>query len=98
MSLSRGEINPLSVLKIRKLNFIPEHFTKISVDTFIDIKLLDHWISYNLNSRYGIKKKITLDRNKKMIDVIEIGMEDPREVTMLTLGCPHIHKNKKDIF
>jgi len=25
-------------------------------------------------------------------------MEDPKEVTMLTLGCPYIHKNKKEIF
>jgi len=98
MSLNRNEINPLGVLKLRKLSFIPEHFSKISVDQYIDIKLIDHWISYNLNSRYAIKKKITLDQNKKMTNVIEIGMEDPREITMLTLGCPHLHKNKKEIF
>jgi hypothetical protein len=98
MSLNRNEINPLGVLKLRKLSFIPEHFSKISVDQYVDIKLIDHWISYNLNSRYAIKKKITLDQNKKMINVIEIGIEDPREITMLTLGCPHLHKNKKEIF
>lgn len=98
MSLSRGEINPLGVLKFRKLSFIPEHFTKILVDGFIDIKLLDHWIGYNLNSRYAIKKKLALDHNKKMVNVIEIGIEDPREITMLSLGCPHLHKTIKDIF
>jgi hypothetical protein len=98
MPLSRGEINPLGVLKLRKLSFIPEHFGKISVDQYVDIKLIDHWISYNLNSRYAIKKKITLDPNKKMVDVIEIGLEDPREITMLTLGCPHLHKTLKDKF
>ncbi len=91
MSLSRGEVNPLSVLKLRKLSFIPAHFTKISVD-LTDIKMLDHWINYHLNSRYAIKRTFSLDHNKKMVEVIEIGLEDPREVTMLTLGCPYVHK------
>jgi hypothetical protein len=58
----------------------------------VDIKLLDHWINYHLNSRYAIKKTIALDQNKKMVEVIEIGIEDSREITMLTLGCPYIHK------
>jgi len=92
MSLSRDQINPLSVLGCRKLSFIPEHFTKISSKD-PDIKLLDHWISYHLNSRYAIKKTLSLDLDKKMIQVVEIGLEDPREITMLTLGCPYIHKN-----
>jgi hypothetical protein len=91
MALSRGEVNPLGVLKLRKLGFIPEHFTKIAID-LTDIKLLDHWINYHLNSRYAIRRTFSLDQNKKMVEVIEIGLEDPREVTMLTLGCPYVHK------
>jgi hypothetical protein len=91
MSLSRNEVNPLSVLGIRKLTFIPEHFTKITIG-LIDIKLLDHWINYNLNSRYAIKKTLALDSTKKLVEMIEIGVEDPREITMLTLGCTYIHK------
>ena len=74
MALSRGEINPLGVLGLRKLSFIPEHFTKISVDPFANIKLLDHWISYNLNSRYAIKKQYTVDHNNKMVEVLEVGI------------------------
>jgi hypothetical protein len=91
MALSRGEVNPLGVLKLRKLGFIPQHFTKIAVDV-TDIKLLDQWINYNLNSRYAIKRTYALDANKKLVEVLEIGLEDPREITMLTLGCPYVHK------
>lgn len=91
MALSRGEVNPLSVLKLRKLSFIPAHFKTISIDGSADIKLLDRWINYHLNSRYSIKKVHSLDTNKKVVEVIEIGMEDPREITMLTLGCPYVH-------
>ena len=95
MSLSRGEINPLGVLKMRQLSFIPKHFTKISVQPNIEIKLVEHWIIYNLNSRFAVKKRYNINQNNKMIEVFEIGLEDPKEVTMLTLGCPYLH-NKKD--
>jgi hypothetical protein len=98
MSLNRSEINPLGVLRVRKLAFSPEHFTTVLVDQYIDTKLLDHWIVYNLNSRYAIKKKMTLDHNKKMVGMLEIGIEDPREITMLMLGCPYLHKKEKEIF
>lgn len=93
MSLSRGEVNPLGVLGIRKLNFIPEHFSRITVNKAVDARLLDHWINYNLNSRYALKKILSLDQNKKMTEVVEVGMEDPKEILMLTLGCPLLHDN-----
>ena len=92
MSLNRGELNPLSVLKLRKLSFIPAHFSKLSIGTNIDINLLDHWINYNLNSRYAINKKFVVDQNKKLKEIYEIGLEDKKELTMLTLGCPYLHK------
>jgi len=97
MALSRGEINPLSALGTRKLNFIPEHFSRIQTSTDIDIKLLDHWINYNLNSRYAIKRTLSVDQTNKMISVMEIGIEDSREITMLSLACPYLH-NKKEYF
>ena len=91
MSLSRQEVNPLGVLGLRRLKFIPKHFTKISVDVTVDIKLLARWIGYNLNSRYAIKQGYSLDSDNRLTDVIEIGIEDPKEILMLTLGCPYIH-------
>lgn len=94
MSLNRGKVNPLSALNLRKLRFIPEHFSKIYIDNpKIDLKLLDHWINYNLNSRYAIKKNFVVDANRKITEAIEIGIEDPKEITMLTLGCPYLHKS-----
>ena len=91
MSSSRNEVNPLSVLGVRRLSFIPNHFTKIKIK-ICEIKILDQWINYHLNSRYAIQKTLALDSNNKTVELLEIGLEDPREVTMLTLGCTHIHK------
>jgi hypothetical protein len=95
MSLSRGKLNPLSALRARKLNFIPKHFARIQASTDIDIRLLDHWINYNLNSRYAIKRTLSIDQSNKMINVTEIGIEDPREITMLSLACPYLHNHKE---
>lgn len=91
MALSRGELNSLSVLGIRKLNFIPNHWAKIQMSITVDTKLLDHWINFNLNSRYAIIRGIKINKDKKMIEILEIGLEDPKEITMLTLGCPYLH-------
>jgi len=95
MSLNRGELNALGVLGFRKLNFIPEHFTKLSIEHRFDVKDIEHWIEYNLNSRYAIRDSYGLDNNRKLVTITEIGIEDPKELTMLAVGCRHLHKNKE---
>jgi len=91
VALNRGQANPLGILNLRKLGFIPDHFSKIKVKSS-DIKLLTQWINYNLNSRYAIKKAYDINfQNKNLVETFEIGMEDPSEITMLILGCPHLH-------
>ena len=56
--------------------------------------MLEHWINFNLNGRYAIVNNLVLDQNNKLEQVIEIGLEDPKEVLLLTLGCPYIHKKE----
>lgn len=92
MSLSRGQVNALNVLGLRKLKFIPKHFCKISIKHHVDSKMIEEWINFNLNSRYAIQNTCGLDQNNKMISVIEIGIEDPKELTLLSLGCQFLHK------
>jgi hypothetical protein len=92
MSLKRGELTPLGILGMRQLTFIPDHFSKITVKN-LDIKILNQWINYNLNSRYAIKKTYVLDNGTNhTVEALEIGMEDPSEIAMLILGCPQLHK------
>lgn len=94
MSIRRGEINPLSVLDLRKLSFIPEHFSKLTVDRHIDLRSVESWIETNLNSRYAITPNLKVDDAKKIIHIVTIGLEDPKELTMLTLGCQHLYKER----
>jgi hypothetical protein len=79
------------VLGVRKLSFIPSHFTKLSLNTYVDTKKLETWIEYNLNSRYAIVNTTVVDNENKITDIIEIGLEDPKEVILLSMGCPFIH-------
>jgi hypothetical protein len=95
MSLNRGEINPLGILELRRLTFIPEHFATILVSTRNNMQNLESWIEYNLNSRYCIQNTYGLDTNKKLVEMIKIGIEEPKEMTMFTLGCRYLY-NQKD--
>ena len=92
MSLNRGTINALGLLGLRKLSFIPEHFTKLSIEHRFNVKDIEHWIEYNLNSRYAIREGYGLDTNRKLKVTTEIGIEDPKELTMLAIGCKNLHK------
>jgi hypothetical protein len=92
MALVKGIINPLNVLGQRRLSYIPEHF---SVMKFADITMMDkidQWINDNLNSRYCVKLKQSVDSQRKIISICEIGIEDHKELSMLGLACPYLHK------
>lgn len=92
MPLNRGEVNALSVLGFRKLSFIPKHFSKISVDSGINTNAIAQWIEYHLDSRYAIVPKFALSQGKSIIVLTEIGLEDPKELILLALGCHLLHK------
>lgn len=94
MSLNRRQMNPLSVLGCRKLNYIPLHFKTLVVGNYVNITLLDNWINFNLNGRYALITTLALDDSNKTVEVIKIGVEEPAELTMLSIGCPHLHKQK----
>lgn len=90
MSLLRGTINPLNVLGLRKLSHIPPHFAKMTSKNIDKIDVIDSWIYTRLDSRYCVKKSYILDQDKKMVEVVEIGIEEPKELSMFSLGCSHL--------
>jgi hypothetical protein len=91
MALAKGSVNPLNVLGLRKLNWVPEHFSKISVKT-AEIDNMSNWIYNNLNGRYAVARSLKIDDNNKMIETQNLGFEDPAELTMFSLACPYLHK------
>ena len=93
MSLVRGTVNPLNALGSRRLSYIPKHFATMTLSDKNSTDRIDAWIYQNLDSRYAIVKSLKLDSNNKMIEIQEIGVEDAKELTILSLSCPHLDKN-----
>lgn len=99
MALAKGTANPLNLAGQRKLPYIPVHFSRLVCPsmslTRSNIDNVDRWIYNNLNSRYSIVTKQILDSNRKIIECFEIGVEDPAELTMLSLACPYIQPKQE---
>jgi hypothetical protein len=92
MAISKGRVNPLNVLSMRRLDRIPPNFSKLQIKKMLDIRELDKWIYLNLDSRYCVRKCTIVDDNK-LTTAIEIGVEDAKELSMLSLACPLLHKD-----
>jgi hypothetical protein len=92
MSLVKGSVNPLNVLSARRLHYMPKHFAVMSISETYQIDMIDTWIYQNLDSRYAITKSLKVDLNNKLVEIHEIGVEDAKELTMLSLSCPYLDK------
>lgn len=72
---------------------MPPNFSKFQFkQTIWDLKELDRWIYLNLDSRYCIKTNAIVIDNK-ITNVVEVGFEDAKELTMFTLACPLLNRN-----
>jgi len=92
MSLSKGTVNALNTLGARRLHYMPKHFAVMSVQETYQIDMIDSWIYQNLDSRYAITKSLKVDSSNKLTEIHEIGVEDAKELTMLSLSCPYLDK------
>jgi len=95
MRLLIDDPNPYNVLEIRKLRFIPKHFTVIKVhheQTYWTNNLLtslDKWIYNNCSGRYSIIEDLDIVDNK-VEKVIKIGFENASESSYFSLGCSEL--------
>ena len=94
MALVKGKVNALNVLGARKLSYIPKHFAIMTIPKKDYIEDLDFWLYQNLDSRYAITQSLRVDANNRIIEVHEIGVEDAKELTMLSLSCPYLDKKQ----
>jgi hypothetical protein len=96
MALVRGKVNPLALLEMRKLKRMPPNFAKMTLRD-VDhhtVKLVELWILQNLDSRFCIRKNTGLIDDNKMTTVFEVGFEEPKELTMFSLGCQILHNRR----
>jgi hypothetical protein len=50
--LKHGEVNPLAVWGLRRLEHCPPHFTSVDFNAYCDEKVITDWIWSNLSGRF----------------------------------------------
>jgi hypothetical protein len=87
------DLNPLDILKNRKMSFLPTHFVtaKISEAALWD-NTLEHWVEIKLKGRYCITKIPLIDEQGKLRSFPILGLEDQKEMTYFMLACPYTRR------
>ncbi len=88
------DLNPLEVLKIRKVATMPPHFSCIKLSDTELFNGVEDWVKIKLKGRYTIFKNPYYDKDSNTLkSSAHIGFEDPAELTYFMLACPHLRRN-----
>lgn len=95
MRLLMQDPNPLNVLGIRELNYMPKNFECITLknEGWMIQSVVENarqWIYNNLEGRFCIVTNLKTINNKMEV-VYQIGFEEPGESTIFSLGCSVLH-------
>ena len=97
MRFLHDDPNPLNVLEIRELDYLPSNWEKVDLNIMNSWRVehrLDEirkWIYNNLQGRFCIVSDADVV-NTKMEIVYRAGFEVPGEATMFSLGCSVLHE------
>ncbi len=87
------DLNPLDVLKQRKLKTSAPHFSSLAISDTEIFEGVEDWVKTKLKGRYYIVKKPSLDKGGNLRSTSLIGFEDQRELTYFMLACPYLRRN-----
>lgn len=83
--------NPLDYYGVRTSLTPPPHFEYISIPIRYNLeRSINRWISEHLKGRYYIGKTIGLNKERGLEEILQIGFEEPKELSYFTLACPHL--------
>jgi len=87
------EINALDVLNRRKVDYIPNHFSRMKVnDSEANIVETEFWIKNKLRGRYFLLKIPAISHDGKLKNNTVVGFENHKELTYFMLACPHLRR------
>tara|TARA_B100000780_G_C21048543_1_gene420971 strand:- start:571 stop:852 length:282 start_codon:yes stop_codon:yes gene_type:complete len=83
--------NPLNVFRIRKVKAAVPYFEYVNLPVAYNLEdAISTWIYINLKNRYYIGRKLTLDHDNKLNQIITVGFEENRDMSYFMLACPHL--------
>jgi hypothetical protein len=87
------DLNPLDVLKQRKLTFLPPHFAKAKIpESFVWDNSVEEWVKTKLKGRYCISRFPMIDESGKLRSTTILALEDQKEMTYFMLACPYTRR------
>lgn len=86
------DLNPLDVLKQRRVKYAASHFSELSVSDSEIFEGVEDWVKNKLKGRYYIVKKPAIDKNNVLKSSYYIGFEDQKELTYFMLACPQLRR------
>lgn len=87
------DLNPIDVLKQRKLKTLPPHFSKIKITEYEIFEGAEDWVKTRLKGRYCVVKYPAIDQSGNLKSTTYLGFEDQKELTYFMLACPHLRRN-----
>ena len=87
------DLNPIDVLKQRKLKTLPPHFSKIQISDTEIFEGIEDWVKIKLKGRYCLTRLPNLDETGTLRSTYFIGFEDQKELTYFMLACSHLRRN-----
>ena len=88
--LKYGEVNPLNVFGMRRLDHCPPHFTEVKFDLKTNLKRITDWVYENLEGRFYADDSYTeIDGRVQMQKCL--AFENPAEASYFALFLDKIN-------
>jgi len=83
--------NPYDVFEIRRVKTPIAYFDYVNLPSKYNLEeSVNKWIKSNLKKRYFLGRKVILDEENKLNQVITVGFEETKEMSYFMLACPHL--------
>ena len=86
-------LNPIDVLKQRKLKTLPPHFLKIKISESELFEGIEEWVQTKLKGRYCLVRYPAIDQDGNLKSNTFLGLEDQKELTYFMLACTNLRRN-----
>ena len=95
--LKHGEVNPLNVHGLRRLDHCPPHFTKVQFDLRVREKQISDWIHENLEGRFWFGDNYYKTDSGSSAVNQSVGFELSEEASYFLLLLDQINKDRSGI-
>ena len=92
--LKYGEVNPLNVFGLRRMDHCPPHFVRVDFDLKTEVKNITDWIYENLAGRFYFSDAYTVDAHGRTQMCYRAGFEHGSEASMFGLMLETINQRE----